>query len=217
MTERIRARLGPAWVVVVVLAMLAVVTAPAANAPESAAANPADSTHAAPAPLSRQVAPHDAVHGGGGSPGARGGTPSVPRPKPLRIVVPKGCPRVRSVTLGIRHRVFPDFAEQSEAVIGRAFQIGDTRFSATVTEFEPDFVIDPTRHSITSRSIEPRNPAFRLIVREGGVPQDTTWAFLNMAPHFMRNSLLAFEILRIDFADRPPLLRDSTALGRHKP
>jgi hypothetical protein len=38
-----------------------------------------------------------------------------------------------------------------------------------------------------------------------------------MPPHFARNSLLAFEILRIDFAGRPPLLRDTTALGRPKP
>jgi hypothetical protein len=101
--------------------------------------------------------------------------------------------------------------------MGKSFQIGDTRFSATVTDFEPDFVIDLPTHSITSRSIEPQNPAFRLIVREQGQPQDTTWAFLNMPPHFARNSLLAFEILRIDFAGRPPLLRDTTALGRPKP
>jgi hypothetical protein len=131
--------------------------------------------------------------------------------------VPKGTPRVQKVTLGIRHRVFPDFAEKAEAEMRKPFQIGDTRFSATVTDFEPDFVIEEATHSISSRSSEPRNPAVRLIVREQGVAEDTTWAFLNMPPHFMRNSLLAFEILRIDFADRPPLLRDSTRFGRPKP
>jgi hypothetical protein len=154
---------------------------------------------------------------GSPAPAAPGGAAKGPKAKPFKIVVPKGSPRVLKVSLGVRHRVFADFAERSEATLGKVFQIGDSRYSATVTDFEPDFVIDLPSHSITSRSTEPRNPAFRIIVRDQGVPQDTTWAFLNMAPHFTRNSLLAFEILRIDFADRPPLLRDSTDLGRSKP
>jgi hypothetical protein len=177
----------------------------------------ADSSHATPPPAAgSSTAPHDAVHMHAAPAPTGGHAASGPKPKPFKVVVLKGSPRVLKVSLGVRHRVFPDFAEKSEAVMGKSFQIGDTRFSATITDFEPDFVIDLPTHSITSRSIEPKNPAFRLIVREQGVPQDTTWAFLNMPPHFARNSLLAFEILRIEFADRPPLLRDSTDLGRPK-
>ena len=54
-------------------------------------------------------------------------------------------------------------------------------------------------------------------MRENGVPRDTTWAFLNMPPHFAARSLLAFKILRIDFADRPPLLPDTSSAGKTKP
>lgn len=183
------------------------------------AGSPADTARAAPSPApGSRAAPHDVVHMHGGTPpAAPGGAAKGPKPKPFKIVVPKGSPRVLKVSLGVRHRVFADFAEKSEAPMGKVFQIGDSRYSATVTDFEPDFVIDLPSHSITSRSTEPRNPAFRIIVRDQGVPEDTTWAFLNMAPHFTRNSLLAFEILRIEFADRPPLVRDSTDLGRPKP
>jgi hypothetical protein len=225
MTKGFAARVRPLLLRMVVVVLFAALSRSGAAAPASTspaggdssrpAPAAADSSHATPAQVpAAGAAPHDVVHmHGAPAPPAPGG----PKPKPLKIVVPKGSPKVLKVSLGVRHRVFPDFAEKCEAVMGKSFQIGDTRFSATVTDFEPDFVIDLPTHSITSRSIEPQNPAFRLIVREQGQPQDTTWAFLNMPPHFARNSLLAFEILRIDFAGRPPLLRDTTALGRPKP
>ncbi|MBI5710479.1 MAG: hypothetical protein HZC42_09280 [Candidatus Eisenbacteria bacterium] len=119
--------------------------------------------------------------------------------------------KVEAVTFEIRHRIFPGFREQDQVKLKEDFQVGDTPYSARVVEFVPDFAMDLKSRKVLSRSNEPKNPAFRIIVREKGVPQDTTWAFLNMPPHFARKSMLAFQVLRIDFADRPPIVSgDST-------
>ncbi len=119
--------------------------------------------------------------------------------------------KIEAVTFEIRHRVFAGFREQNRVKLKEDFQVGDTPYSARVVEFVPDFAMDLKSRKVISRSNEPKNPAFRIIVREKGVPQDTTWAFLNMPPHFARNSMLAFQVLRIDFADRPPIVSgDST-------
>jgi hypothetical protein len=123
-----------------------------------------------------------------------------------------GPPQVTGVTLLIRHRAFPDFFDVDSVGLKQDFQVGDTPYSARVVEFLPDFAINLKTRRVLSRTNEPNNPAFRIIVREKGVPQDTVWAFLNMPPHFARKSLLAFMVGRIDFKGRPPLLSgDSTA------
>jgi hypothetical protein len=197
-------RRGIATLVITALACGAAVTAHAAAGADGAKTSAADTAHAAPAhpPLPSGHPGTAPAHGTAG-----------PAPKPFKIVVPPGTPKVKSVTLGIRHRVFHDFAEEDEARMREPFTIGDTPYSATVMDFLPDFVIDVGARRITSRSNEPRNPAVRIIVRENGVPQDTSWAFLNMPPHFAARSLLAFKLLRIDFTDRPPLLADTSSLA----
>jgi hypothetical protein len=218
-------RSGHAALIVAALAWSAAgAPRPAAGA-DLARATEADTAHAAPvhpalpsghpdmapAPGANPhgTSPHGASpHGMGG-----GGAPA----KPFKIVVPPGTPKVRTVTLGIRHRVYHDFAESDEARLRETFTIGDTPYSAIVTDFLPDFVIDVSARRITSRSNEPRNPAVRIIVRENGVARDTSWAFLNMPPHFSARSLLAFQLLRIDFADRPPLLADTSAIAHPRP
>jgi hypothetical protein len=63
---------------------------------------------------------------------------------------------------------------------------------------------------VFSRSNEPKNPAFQIIVRQKKVVQDTSWAFLNMPPHFGMKSLLAFKVVRIDFVGAPPIVADTT-------
>jgi hypothetical protein len=180
-------------------------TAPGADSTRAPAA---DSALAA---LAHPMNPH--AHGGAMMPGGSGPSAGTP----FKIVVPHGGPKVKSVTLGIRHRVFHDFAESDEARMHEPFAIGDTPYSAVVTDFLPDFVVDVSARRITSRSNELKNPAVRIVVRENGVIKDTTWAFRNMPPHFAMKSLLAFKILRIDFTDRPPLLPDTTATGNSKP
>jgi len=214
-------RLGAAAILVPVIGFSAATSAPgvppARAARPAAAASFADTTQqdaARAADSARAVArPPASPHGHFSVPGGRG----APAARAFKIVVPRGAPRVRSVTLGIRHRVFHDFAETDEVRLRQPFAIGDTPYAATVTDFVPDFVIDVAARRISSRSSEPRNPAFRIIVREDGVPSDTAWAFLNLPPHFAPKSLLAFKVLRIDFADRPPLLADTSAAAKAKP
>ncbi len=124
---------------------------------------------------------------------------------------PSPAHRVESVTLEIYHRVFHDFRERQRVGLGREFRIGDTDYSARIVRYVPDFAMDTRTRTVVSRTPEPHNPAFRIVVRRGGEPQDTTWALLKMPPHFAMRSMLAFKILRIDFAGRPPLLNPESA------
>ncbi len=120
-------------------------------------------------------------------------------------------PRLEAVTLGIRHRVFHDFRDLQRVRLNQDFILGDTEFTGRVVQYVPDFQMDLGSHRIFSLSDQPRNPAFKVIVRKGKVPQDTTWAFLKSPPHFGVRSYFAFQVLRIDFVGRPPLLPDTTA------
>ena len=119
------------------------------------------------------------------------------------------APKLQSVTMAIRHRIFHDFADQQKAVLNKDFVVGDTEMTGRIVQYIPDFMMDLTSHKITSRSPEPRNPAFKIIVRDKGKAIDTTWAMLSLPPHFGRKSYLAFKVMRIDFVNREPLLADS--------
>lgn len=122
------------------------------------------------------------------------------------------APKVKDVTLLIRHRVFQSFSEVDTVSMRSDFEIGDTPYSARVVEFVPDFAMNLKTRRIFSRSNQPNNPAFRIVVKEKGVPSDTTWAFLDMPPHFARKSMLAFLVRRITFEDHAPIAtRDSSA------
>jgi hypothetical protein len=122
---------------------------------------------------------------------------------------PAPTPRVSTVTLVIGNRVFPDFTDRQTVKLNQQFQVGDTDYSARIVQYVPDFTMDLKTGKIASRSSEPRNPAFKIIVKQKKVPQDTTWAMLNMPPHFARKSMLAFEIERIDFIGHDPVIRPS--------
>jgi hypothetical protein len=124
-----------------------------------------------------------------------------------------GAPTFQAVTLGVRHRVFPDFHDQHRVPLNRSFPLGDTEYSARVIRYVPDFQMDLERHRVFSLSDQPRNPAFQIVVRRNGVPHDTSWAFLKSPPHFSVRSYFAFLVLRIDFAGGPPLVADSSLVG----
>jgi hypothetical protein len=121
------------------------------------------------------------------------------------------APRLDAVVLLIRHRVFHDFRDEQRVKLDQEFVIGDTEFTGRVVRYVPDFAMDLSAHKVFSRTPYPNNPAFQIIVRKSKVPQDTTWALLHMPPHFARNSLLAFQAIRIDFRDRSPLYPDTTS------
>jgi hypothetical protein len=124
--------------------------------------------------------------------------------------------RLDTVTLGIRHRVFPDFVDLQKVHLKQRFVVGDTKYTAMVVDFVPDFAMALKSHKVISRSSEPNNPAFKIVVRLAGKAQDTTWAMLRMPPHFARNSMLAFKVARIDFIGRPPLVNADTTGDRPK-
>lgn len=126
----------------------------------------------------------------------------------------KAPPQVTRVTLLVRHRAFPDFFDVDSVALKEEFEIGDTPYTARVVEFVPDFAMDLKTHRIFSRTNEPNNPAFRVIVREKKVPQDTVWAFFNMPPHFARKSLLAFMVGRIEFKGHPTMMIGDTTATR---
>ncbi len=123
--------------------------------------------------------------------------------------------RVKTVKVGVGHRVFKGFYDEATVRLDEEFRIGDTEYTARVREFLPDFTMDMKTRKIVSASNSPNNPALRIFVRKNGAPDDTTWAFLNMPPHFGRRSLLAFKILRIDFDNHEPIVarRDSSKVA----
>lgn len=126
-------------------------------------------------------------------------------------------PRLAAVTLDIRHRVFHDFADRQKVKLNQTFVIGDTDLSARIVQYVPDFSMDLKTRKVTSRTEQPDNPAFRIIVWQKKVPQDTVWAFLNMPPHFAMKSLVAFRVLRVDFVDRASIMVDTTRAGPSMP
>lgn len=130
---------------------------------------------------------------------------AAPAPK----TKPAAAPKLKSVTIAIRNRVFHEFADQQTVTQGKPFVIGDTDFTARLVQYVPDFAMDISNGKVISRSTEPRNPAFRLIVSQKGKPQDTTWAMMSLPPHFTRRSFLAFKVMRIDFVGREPIVVDS--------
>lgn len=146
-------------------------------------------------------------HGGGApaSQPAGGAEKSSLPPAPVRPIV-RGATPVKSVTLRAFHRVFHDFVDDNATAPYRAFPVGDTDYTAEVVEYVPDFALNLKTRAVISRSQEPNNPAVRVLVLQKGVPQDTVWAMLSMPPHFARNSLLAFQIRRLELKNRAPIL-----------
>jgi hypothetical protein len=114
--------------------------------------------------------------------------------------------KVKRVTFGIGHRVYADFYDEVSARMNEEFRIGDTKYTARAGEFLPDFSMDMNTHKVFSRSNETNNPAFHVFVKKAGAPEDTVWAFLNMPPHFGRRSMLAFQILKVEFENHAPLV-----------
>ena len=122
--------------------------------------------------------------------------------------------KLKTVDLHIFHRVFPDFHDRVDATLGKEFRIGDTEYTGTVIRFVPDFSMDLKTGRITTRSKEPNNPAWHVVVRKNGVPQDTSWAFLNMAPHFGQRSLIAFLAVRATFENHAEVTSRDTLARR---
>ena len=138
---------------------------------------------------------------------------AAPAPATAPAVPPAAAKlKLETVDLHIFHRVFPDFHDRVDAALNKEFRIGDTEYTGRVIRFVPDFTMDLKTGTVTTRSQAPNNPAFRIVVRKNGVPQDTSWAFLNMPPHFSPRSLIAFLAVRATFENHAPVAsRDTLA------
>jgi hypothetical protein len=127
--------------------------------------------------------------------------------------LPAGSPKLKTVTLHVFSRVFGNFHDKVAVPLKQEFRVGDSEYTAKVVDWLPDFAMNLKTRKIFSRGAEPKNPAFHIIVRKDGVPQDTVWAFVNMPPHFARKSMLAFIATEVEFLDHAPIVsRDSLAL-----
>ena len=123
------------------------------------------------------------------------------------------APKVKTVTLHVFHRIFRNFQDRIVTPLGQEFRIGDSDYTGRVVEFVPDFAMDLKTRKVVSRSREPKNPAFRIIVLRNGEPRDTVWAFFNLPPHFAPKSEIGFVATEIAFTNRPALVnRDSLAV-----
>ncbi len=143
-------------------------------------------------------------------------TAPVLRSAPAARPAPGAALRVSKLSFTIGHRVFTEFRDQVSVKLHESFRAGDSEYSAKAVEFQPDFTMDLKSRKVTSRSSEPRNPAVRVIVWKNGVPQDTSWAFLNMPPHYARNSMLAFRLTHVEFENHAAIdaPRDTAVTAR---
>lgn len=138
---------------------------------------------------------------------------------PLRAAAPGAAPahadslQVTQVTLVVGHRVFTAFRDRIVTPLDVEFVVGDSEYSAEVVEFQPDFTMDLATRRVSSRTQEPRNPAVRVIVSKNGAPDDTSWAFLKMPPHYGRRSMLAFQLTKVEFANHAAVEADSVLLA----
>ncbi|MEQ1831982.1 MAG: hypothetical protein ABL977_02920 [Candidatus Eisenbacteria bacterium] len=148
---------------------------------------------------------------------------AAPAAAPAAKAAPGAKLKVTNMTMVVGHRAFTDFRDRVTVKLGETFRVGDSEYSAKVVEFQPDFTMDLKTRKVTSRSQEPKNPAAKVYVWKNGAPDDTSWAFLNMPPHFGRNSMLAFELTHVEFENHAAVdaPRDTGKVtvkaGGHKP
>lgn len=129
-----------------------------------------------------------------------------------------GPPKVKTVTFLVFHRVFQNFRDRVTVPMRQDFRIGDSDYTGRVLEWVPDFTMDLKTRKVVSRGNEPKNPAFRILVRKAGAPRDTVWAFLNLPPHYAPKSQIGFMATEIQFLDRAPIVsQDSTAARLREP
>lgn len=122
-------------------------------------------------------------------------------------------PKVKTVTFHVFHRVFQNFQDRVTVPMRQDFRIGDSEYTGRVIEWVPDFTMDLKTRKVVSRGNDPKNPAFRIVVRKAGAARDTVWAFFNMPPHFAPKSQIGFMATEIQFLDRPALQsQDSLAI-----
>ncbi len=119
----------------------------------------------------------------------------VPAPDAVRAA---GGEVDTSVTFSIvtGSRLYPEWREENRVHLNETFYIGDTEFSARVTRFLPDFIIDQGQFLSASSALN--NPAVHIYVYGDSGAVDSTWAFQNFPPHFSPNSFWSFQLKEVN-------------------
>ena len=112
--------------------------------------------------------------------------------------------------LEVGNRNYPGWREEWRVHLGETFYLGDSRFTARVEQFVPDFRIND-QGEVLHYSDEPNNPAVRVVVYGDTAATDTTWAFLNFPPHFSANSFFAFRLMAVEGYEPPVAEADDPA------
>jgi len=104
---------------------------------------------------------------------------------------------IQSVTIRVRHQLYPKYKEIHKVKLFEFFDISDTDYKARVVKFLPDFAINE-KGKIFSRSKEVKNPAVLIEVWKRRKKVDEVWAFREGSiPHFKKGSFLIVEIVDI--------------------
>jgi hypothetical protein len=121
-----------------------------------------------------------------------------------------GAFEVETITLAVSHRVFREYHEEFTVKPGERFYLSDSDYSAEAVQFVPDFAINVGTGEVITRSQEPNNPAVQVIVYQEDREVDRVWAFSGKgAPHFYRDSMLAFVLLDYRPAAAPGEVADA--------
>lgn len=107
-----------------------------------------------------------------------------------------------TLEIEVRNRVYPDWREEWRVRLGETFYLGDSKYTARVERFVPDFRIND-KGEVLSFSDHLNNPAAQIIVYGDSAATDTTWAFMNFPPHYSPRSFFAFRLKAVDGADPP--------------
>jgi hypothetical protein len=136
------------------------------------------------------MAPRAMPPGGGEEPFVPDST-MVPAPTAARMAAsPADTGFVFVIETG--SRLYPEWKEENQVRLNQIFYIADSKFSARVTRFLPDFRIDQGQFVSASDSL--LNPAAHVYVYGDSGAVDSTWAFKNFPPHFSPRSFYSFKL-----------------------
>lgn len=142
--------------------------------------------------------------GGGGEQPFEPDSAMVPAPgAERRAIAPADTKYVFVIETG--SRLYPEWKEENRVRLNQIFYIADSKFTARVTRFLPDFRIDKGQFVSASDSL--KNPAVHVFVFSDSGAVDSTWAFQNFPPHFSPRSFYSFklkEVLTSDAAAASP-------------
>lgn len=117
--------------------------------------------------------------------------------RPAPVMTSSGA--LKTVTLSVGNRMYPNFTDTVTVAVGEVFPIGDTEFTARIDRFFPDFVIDNNR-TFTTRSLDPKNPAAHVQVLQKKKVIEESWAFGTQGPpHMSADKFMYFVIQKLDF------------------